>query len=76
LHAGEGNMKIDSPKSIIFPEGNARGEYLNEQAYLTSAKKRQFQLENPKAQVSDTLETKSLCLSTSLTTDSFICTDT
>jgi hypothetical protein len=27
LHAGEGNMKIDSPKSIIFPEGNARGEY-------------------------------------------------
>ena len=27
LHAGEGNMKIYSPKSIIFPEGNARGEY-------------------------------------------------
>ena len=26
LHAGEGNMKIYSPKSIIFPEGNARGE--------------------------------------------------
>jgi hypothetical protein len=25
-----------------------RGEYLNEQAYLTPAKKRQFQLENPK----------------------------
>jgi hypothetical protein len=23
LHAGEGNMKIYSPKSIIFPEGNA-----------------------------------------------------
>ena len=22
LHAGEGNMKIYSPKSIIFPEGN------------------------------------------------------
>lgn len=30
-----------------------RGEYLNEQAYLTSAKKRQFKLENPKAQVLD-----------------------
>ena len=27
LHAGEGNMKIYSPKSIIFPEGIARGEY-------------------------------------------------
>ena len=27
LHAGEGNLKIYSPKSIIFPEGNARGEY-------------------------------------------------
>ena len=25
LHAGEGNMKIYSPKSIIFSEGNARG---------------------------------------------------
>ena len=22
LHAGEGNMNIYSPKSIIFPEGN------------------------------------------------------
>ena len=28
-----------------------RGEYLNEQAYLTSAKKRQFQIENPKNQL-------------------------
>ena len=27
LHAGEGNTKIYSPKSIIFPEGIARGEY-------------------------------------------------
>jgi hypothetical protein len=27
LHAGEGNMKIYSPNSNIFPEGNARGEY-------------------------------------------------
>jgi hypothetical protein len=27
LYAGEGNMKIDSPKSIILPEGNAQGEY-------------------------------------------------
>jgi len=27
LRAGEGNMKMYSPKSIIFPEGNARGEY-------------------------------------------------
>jgi hypothetical protein len=27
LHAGEGNMKIYSPRSIILPEGNARGEY-------------------------------------------------
>ena len=27
LHAGEGNMKIYSPKSIIFPEGIARREY-------------------------------------------------
>ena len=27
LHAGEGNMKMYSPKSIIFPEGIARGEY-------------------------------------------------
>ena len=27
LHASEGNMKIYSPKSIIFPEGIARGEY-------------------------------------------------
>ena len=27
LHAGEANMKIYSPNSIIFPEGNARGEY-------------------------------------------------
>ena len=26
LHACEGNMKIYSPKSIIFPEGNAQGE--------------------------------------------------
>ena len=30
-----------------------RGEYLNEQAYLTSAKKKQFQLENPKNQLLD-----------------------
>ena len=27
LHADEGNMKIYSPKCIIFPAGNARGEY-------------------------------------------------
>ena len=27
LHAGEENMKIYSPKSIILPEGIARGEY-------------------------------------------------
>ena len=27
LHTGEGNMKMYSPKSIIFPEGIARGEY-------------------------------------------------
>jgi hypothetical protein len=27
LHAGEGNMKIYSPNSIIFPEGNAGGDY-------------------------------------------------
>ena len=27
LHAGEENMKMYSPKSIIFPEGIARGEY-------------------------------------------------
>jgi hypothetical protein len=27
LHAGEGNMKIYSPKSIIFPEGNPRVSY-------------------------------------------------
>ena len=27
LHAGEGNMKIYSPKSFIFPKGNARREY-------------------------------------------------
>ena len=27
LHVGEGNMKIYSPKSIIFPEGNDRGKY-------------------------------------------------
>ncbi len=30
-----------------------RGEYLNEQAYLTKAKKNQFQLENPKNQLLD-----------------------
>lgn len=30
-----------------------RGEYLNEQAYLTHAGKKQFQLENPKQQVLD-----------------------
>ncbi|MCH8034841.1 MAG: AIPR family protein [Bacteroidetes bacterium] len=30
-----------------------RGEYLNEQAYLTPAKKKQFQLENPKKQTID-----------------------
>ncbi|MBX3007645.1 MAG: AIPR family protein [Melioribacteraceae bacterium] len=30
-----------------------RGEYLNEQAYLTVAQKRQFQIENPKNQVID-----------------------
>ncbi|WP_042149704.1 AIPR family protein [Paucisalibacillus sp. EB02] len=30
-----------------------RGEYLNEQAYLTAAKKRQFQIENPKNQLID-----------------------
>lgn len=30
-----------------------RGEYLNEQAYLTKAKKLQFQLENPKKQLLD-----------------------
>lgn len=28
-----------------------RGEYLNEQAYLTASKKRQFQIENPKSQL-------------------------
>ena len=27
LHAGEGNMKMYSPKSVIFPEGNDRGEH-------------------------------------------------
>ena len=27
LYVGEGNMKIYSPKSIIFPEGNALGKY-------------------------------------------------
>jgi hypothetical protein len=27
LHAGEGNMKIYSPKSIIFHEDNTRVEY-------------------------------------------------
>ena len=27
LNAGEGNVKIYSPKSTIFPEGNARGKY-------------------------------------------------
>ena len=30
-----------------------RGEYLNEQAYLTHAQKKQFQLENPKIQMMD-----------------------
>ena len=30
-----------------------RGEYLNEQAYLTPAKKKQFQIENPKNQLID-----------------------
>ena len=30
-----------------------RGEYLNEQAYLTKAEKKQFQLENPKQQLLD-----------------------
>jgi hypothetical protein len=30
-----------------------RGEYLNEQAYLTQAQKKQFQLENPKNQLMD-----------------------
>ena len=30
-----------------------RGEYLNEQAYLSSAKKKQFQIENPKKQLVD-----------------------
>jgi hypothetical protein len=30
-----------------------RGEYLNEQAYLTPAQKKQFQIENPKSQVID-----------------------
>ncbi|MBU9714110.1 AIPR family protein [Evansella tamaricis] len=30
-----------------------RGEYLNEQAYLTPAKKKQFQIENPKQQLID-----------------------
>ena len=30
-----------------------RGEYLNEQAYLTSAKRKQFQIENPKNQLID-----------------------
>ena len=27
MHAGEGNMKMYSPTSIIFPEGNALREY-------------------------------------------------
>jgi hypothetical protein len=27
LHAGEGNIKIYSHRSIIFPQGNTRGEY-------------------------------------------------
>jgi len=31
----------------------ARGEYLNEQAYLSSSSKKQFQLENPKQQLID-----------------------
>jgi len=30
-----------------------RGEYLNEQAYLTKAQKKQFQIENPKSQMID-----------------------
>lgn len=30
-----------------------RGEYLNEQAYLTNAEKKQFQIENPKKQLID-----------------------
>lgn len=30
-----------------------RGEYLNEQAYLTKSEKKQFQLENPKSQLLD-----------------------
>jgi hypothetical protein len=37
-----------SQKRIHWFYERVRGEYLNEQAYLTPAKKRQFQLENPK----------------------------
>jgi len=27
MHAGDGNMKMYPPKSIIFHEGNAQGAY-------------------------------------------------
>ncbi|RUL53947.1 AIPR family protein [Lysinibacillus antri] len=46
-------MSSGSQKMTRWFYERVRGEYLNEQAYLTKAKQKQFQLENPKSQVVD-----------------------
>lgn len=45
--------KLGTQKMTRWFYERVRGEYLNEQAYLTKAKQRQFQLENPKTQLVD-----------------------
>lgn len=45
------SARAGSQKRTRWFYERVRGEYLNEQAYLTPAKKRQFQIENPKNQL-------------------------
>lgn len=45
--------KNGSQKMTHWFYERVRGEYLNEQAYLSKAKQKQFQLENPKSQLVD-----------------------
>ncbi|WP_454861678.1 AIPR family protein [Peribacillus frigoritolerans] len=47
------NPKTGSQKMTRWYYERVRGEYLNEQLYLTKAKQRQFLLENPKNQLID-----------------------
>ena len=46
-------VKSGSQQRTHWYYERVRGEYLNEQAYLTKAQKKQFQIENPKSQMID-----------------------